>query len=632
MEKRGPDDEGYILLSQKDTTPRAYHGESTDPRSREFHKELSNALDHLEEKGHVGLAHRRLSIIDLSPRGFQPMASENGRFWIVYNGEIYNFQELRKELVDHGYSFFSQTDTEVLLKAYIQWGEEMLHRLNGMFAFCIYDQEKEEVFLARDRIGIKPLYYTVQEGNFIFGSDIKTLIASGYYDSRVNLEGLWHNLSLDMAPRPMTSFEEIQGVKPGNYLKIELSKGKIEKQEYWNVHVGQQEERIQEEEAIEELEEAIKRAVDRRLISDTEVGTFMSGGIDSTTVSAIAGRYQKGIKAFTLGYSDGERGDEVQEAIETAQMNGLHHIVERISADSILPEHIEEMVEGYEEPFPTLSPNFLISKLVNEHKVKVILNGLGGDELFCGYSYYPKRTLWYKARKFRHLLKMIPNVGDRRVELLKALGKHDRVEEYYTLMRSYMTRTEKEKGLLFNISPDHDSLSILSETYPLRKGSSFTDDLEGISYYDLKHYIGNHHLPRGDQFTMNFSIEGRFPFLDHELIETAMKMPSHLKLKNGKGKYVLRKVAEKYISPSCLSMNKTGFSLPMKQWMGGKLREFTYENIRSLQKRDLINEKRVEHEFSKYRKTGKDHQRIWQLVMLELWFKKFIDDSGGAVA
>ena len=611
MKHRGPDDEGYVLF--QNNKPKVFYGDDTAIKNNKLKHIKSSFNDYYN----IGLGHRRLSILDLSPNGHQPMCDETGRYWIVYNGEVYNFREIRKELSSYGYSFVSDSDTEVILKSYIRWGEKCLQKFNGMFAFAIYDSKENLLFLARDRIGIKPLYYYLKDNVFIFASDIKTLIKSKLCTPEVDMEGIYHNFSFSMTPRPNTSFKGIFSLKQSHYMIFNTKTLDFKVIEYWDIPTNIQKKNMKEFEAIELLEEELKKSIKYRLISDVEVGTFMSGGIDSTTISAIASIIHPNIKAFTLGFDKSiSKYDEIQEAKATASLYNMQHIISVLKADVVL-ENIDNMILRYEEPFHHLAANFAISKIVAKNGVKVILNGLGGDELFAGYSLYKKLNQWKLLSNFSSFSFLLPNIG--KLKKLKEISAIKDVYQYYAY--SYSNYTDYDKKYLFPKNYIFDSLNEIKNKY-YKKGKIFSDDIELLSYLDIKSYIGNHHVHRVDQFTMHFSIEGRFPFLDHNLIEKVFTIPTKYKINNGVQKYVLRKVAQKYIAPECLVMKKKGFGLPLEYWFENELKELTKAAIISLKKRDIFKAESIDY----IMRFGSITQK-WHLVMFELWYKKFIEEG-----
>ena len=615
MYRRGPDDEGYVFFDQNSIYPAYGKDTPLDFFIDELEYYPQYSIEQLSNhQFKVGLGHRRLSIVDLTSHGHQPMSIMNQRYWIVFNGEIYNFREIKDELITYGYSFASNSDTEVILYSYLHWGRECLQKFNGMFAFAIYDQVTDEMFLARDRVGIKPLYYTIQNNVFIFASDIKTIIASELYHTELDEEGLYHNFSFSMTPRPKTMFKNIRALEQGHFMILNCKELSFTIDEYWDIPTNRQNNNMKEEDAIELLEEELKKAIEYRLIADVNVGTFMSGGIDSTTISAMASQLHPGIKAFTLGFDKSfSLYDEIEEAKATAKMYDMEHIVSFLDADVIL-DNIENMVLAYEEPYFHLAANYAISEIVKNNDVKVVLNGLGGDELFSGYSFYGRMNQWKKLSKFSCLEQLIPPCSSKLRTAKKLLSAKD-IYQYYAL--SYSTLSDSEKSKLFKHC--YHSIDQIAKRYK-KESKEFANDFEILNYLDIKSYIGNHHVHRTDQFTMHFSIEGRFPFLDHNLIEAAFTIPSKYKYNNGIPKYVLRKVAEKYIAPECLSMTKKGFGLPLEYWFNNQLKELVESSVTSLKKRDILNTRGIEKLMSK----GTISQK-WHLVMFELWYQKFME-------
>jgi len=622
MRHRGPDDEGYIAVGS-DGRIRQLIGEDTplSVRSRFANSELVTSA--LDDSFTLTIGHRRLSILDLSSAGHQPMQDSSGRYWIVFNGEIYNFKNLRTELQRLGHRFRTNSDTEVILEAYNQWQEACLARFNGDFAFAIWDKQQRSLFCARDRIGIKPFYYILNNEHFIFASDIKTLIASGVYRPEPDPQGLYLAMAFGIAPRPITAFKDIRALEHAHWMRIHAD-GRIEKYRYWQVPLGSQDYTMTEDDAIGQLEECIHRAVARRLIADVPVGTFMSGGIDSTTISAIAARHHPGIKAFTLGYQDdASEMDEVAEAEATAHMHSMQHIIERVDPDSSLLD-LAAWIRGYEEPFYSLAANYEISKLVKANQVTVVLNGLGGDELFAGYGYYRYHQI-PRLPWLNQILCFSARLPATKLTKGLALLAAQTPDRLHTLLFRQAGDEELRKLLSPSLCPEADTQDIIHDLYA--KNLEFSDNIEAFSYMDLMNYIGNHHVHRVDQFTMAHSIEGRFPYLDHELIETACRIPSRLKVRRGEQKYVLRRVAERYIAPGCLTMKKKGFGLPLEQWMRGPLKPFINTILDRLRQRAEVQADTVSVWYKSYEKNRISPSRIWHLVALELWFEQFIDQG-----
>lgn len=626
MAHRGPDGEGYLAgylnprrraeIFSGATTPTSHGDVPYVPERR-----IETVRDISAE---AFLAHRRLSILDLSSAGQQPMCTPDRRFWITYNGEIYNYTELKDELECRGHEFHTHCDTEVLLHGYQEWGSGVLEKTNGMFAFLIWDDQKKLAFCARDRLGIKPLYYYSTSDIFVFASDLKTLLASNLFEVQPDFEGLYHALSYGVAPRPLTSFRGIRALEPGHWRVIDPA-GRGNMARYWKLPHGVQDLGMSETEAIEGLEERLMQSVKRRLISDVPVGTFMSGGIDSTTVSAMAAHTHGAICAFTLGFK-GAPTHEVEQAKATAKKNDINHVVEFFDPKSAIAR-VGQMVQCYEEPFFSLSPNYLIAELVASHGIKVILNGLGGDELFAGYLKYttmPVPPLW---RRLAPCMKMLEKVWPSHSAYTGRLFPQY-APRFFAENASVFSNEEKMRLFSFGRSSQWNSSDYLLDLY-LPGSPSFGDHIEALNYFDVLHTIGNHHLYRVDQFTMWFSIEGRFPMLDHKIVEFAFKIPSRFKIKSGERKYVLRRVAERFIDKTCLEMKKKGFGLPMKQWLSGPLKEFSMEKLSALKQFNIIEAREIDRYRSALANGNFRPYQIWMLVHLQLWVETFIERNIG---
>jgi len=626
MRRRGPDDEGIVCFGANDGGTGVLQFGGTDTPEGVLTSPLPytpTAREGAWPSGAVlALGHRRLSILDLSAAGHQPMCTADGRFWIVYNGEVYNFADIRGELEQKGVEFASHTDTEVVLQAYRRWGKDCLARFNGMWAFAIWDAREESLFCARDRVGIKPLFFFRSQDAFVFASDIKGLIASGIYAPSPDLEGLFHAMTFKCAPRPMTCFAGVESLEPASWMTVERD-GRTRKGRYWQIPLDTVDTAVPECEWLEEFERLLALAVKRRLVADVPVGVFMSGGVDSTTVSAFAADTHPGIKAFTLGYENAASHDEVPQARATAARLPLQHIVRTVRPEETL-KHLREMTLCYEEPFVTLCPNYMIAQLVSENDVKVVLNGLGGDELFCGYG----REAWLRrlrlARPASGIASRFPFSPWKRSRL-GALRSLKDVIDYYVFIFSLFTEREKH-ALLAGGQPEWSSYGTFRDLYAL-DSIAFRDDIQALCYLDVINYISNHHVYRIDQFTMHFSIEGRFPFLDHELIEWAFRMDSSLKVHGGVGKYILRQLAHGRIDSSCLDMKKKGFCLPMDQWMRSTLQDLVSRKAEAFKRREWVSGAMVDLILSEFRLGRMPARMAWWLVSAELWMETLIEGS-----
>lgn len=601
---RGPDDEGYMLF---DTDAISYYGDDT------IAKKNNHINTSLNKKSKVGFGFRQLKIIDLSNNSHQPMCDVQQKYWIVFNGEIYNFKEIKQELISLGHPFFSNSDTEVVLNAYKQWNNKCLEKFNGMFAFSIFDINKNEVFIARDRIGIKPLYYHQNGEQFIFASTQKAIIDSKLYTPKINWEGLWQNFRFSIAQRPHTCFENIVALEPAHYLKIDLNTNSIFKSQYWEIPIGTQDFSISEKKAVQMVEESLFNAVNYRLNADVEVGTFMSGGVDSTTIAVMASKTYPSIKSLTLGFKNFEQYNEVNQARDTAQLHNLNHIVNYTHPNNII-KNLERIASLYEEPYHHLSANFILAKMAANNSLKVVLSGLGGDELFGGYDVYNKLSLWQSLKKNKKILSRFPKIHPKINKAIE-ISHYNSLGEFYSHYYTTFKDNEIEKLFKFDTFTTQNIISNLYNHNDL----NFTDNFEALSYFNLKSYIGNHQMRTIDQFSMHFSVEARLPLLDHTFIETAYKIPTKYKLKNSTQKYILKQVAKKYIAPSCLSMSKKGLRLPLEHWISSELRNFVNDTIIKLKNRNIFNNSEIENVLK-----SKNELKIWQLVSTELWIEKFM--------
>jgi asparagine synthase (glutamine-hydrolysing) len=622
MRHRGPDDEGYVAIGASASIEH-YLGNETAVGVRARFPEARHVGTAFDQPAILAMGHRRLSILDVSPAGHQPMSYAEGRYWLIFNGEIYNFRKIRGILENLGHRFHSDSDSEVILAAYAEWRESCVAQFNGDFAFALWDNQERSLFCARDRIGIKPFYYILDNGQFIFGSDIKTLLASGLYRPEPDPQGLYLAMAFGMAPRPITAFKGVRALEQAHWMRLHAD-GRIERQRYWQIPVGTQDGNMTESDAVDLLDEQLTRAVRRRLVADVPVGTFMSGGIDSTTISAISAQLHPGIKAFTLGYQgDAPERDEVQEARATARMHPMQHIVSRADPEQSLSD-LALRINCYEEPFYNIGANHVLSRIVRQNKVTVILNGLGGDELFAGYGYYRFRN--FPRIPLMGALPRLPrSIFGGKIARAWDLISARTADQRHTLLFRKSSDAELRRLMVPALHPHDSTPELLHALYA--KGMDFTDGLEALGYMDMMNYIGNHHVHRVDQFTMAFSIEGRFPFLDHKLIEAAYRIPSRLKIRNGEQKFVLRRVAARYIAPVSLSMKKKGFGLPLEQWMKGPLKPIVDKSLARLEERPEVQSATVRNWYEQYAAGRLSPMRIWHLVALELWFEHFIDES-----
>ncbi len=551
--------------------------------------------------GPVALGHRRLSIIDLSERANQPMVDDELGLVLVFNGTIYNYRELRDELSQQGYHFFSDGDSEVILKAYHAWGEQCVERLHGMFAFAIWDASHEQLFMARDRLGIKPLYYSLTAGKLRFASNTQALLAAGDVDTSIDPVGLHHQLTLHaVIPAPHTILNGIKKMIPGTSLTAQAN-GEIKEQSYWQLNATRPETPMSETEWVDTIHEALRKSVKRRLeIADVPVGVLLSGGLDSSLlVALLAEQGVKDIRTFSVGFEDvpEERGSEFEYSDLVVEHYKTQHHKYTIPNEQVLkrlPEAIGHMAE------PMVAQDavafYLLSEQVSQ-EVKVVQSGQGADEVFGGYFWYPL---------------MDAETGSD----LERFSKH------------YFDRSHEE--FLETVTPayrgeDHTSLRV--EQMLAEPGTdSFIDS---VLRMDTTTLIVDDPVKRVDNMTMAWGLEARVPFLDHELVELAMKMPPELKLRSG-GKHVLKTIARELLPAEVIDRPKGYFPMPALKYVRGDFLSFMKDILdsrackeRGLFNRDYVNKLLAEPE--KYY-TKLQGSKLWHLTLLELWLQLNVDN------
>jgi asparagine synthase (glutamine-hydrolysing) len=590
----------------------------------------------------LAFGHRRLSILDLSPLGHQPMEVEN--LVITYNGEVYNFREIRKELEDEGYKFSSNSDTEVILKAFHRWGFSAVHKFRGMFAFALWDKKDKKLILCRDRIGVKPLYYYYKSGLFMFASELKAFHKHPKFEKKLNLTGLWLYLKYGYIPAPYSIFENVYKLKPGHFLILD-QRGNIEEFPYWRVEEyflrGRRERekwlKRSEEDLAKELEEVLTESFKLRLVSDVPVGMFLSGGIDSSTVCALLSKEGIKLKTFTIGFYEKEY-NEAEYAKRVAEYLGTDHM-ELYCTQKEAFEIIPKLPEIYDEPFGDSSaiPTYLVSKLAKS-QVKVSLSADGGDEQFCGYTRYwlilkrisklskvPFSNLFANVlglihpdlalklyNAFRPMLPKYTNFRDKYIRLRNVLKAKD-FREHYDLAISYFLEEDLK---LLGIEP--------SEKKELNKWllADGLAPLSSMMLLDLKTYLPDDILVKVDRATMNVALEGREPFLDHRIVEWTSQLAMEFKYKNGVSKSLLRKVLYKYIPKELVERPKQGFGVPIHEWFKKELRVLymEYLNEERVKKEGLFNHLEVKRLLEHYLSDrGVNHNKLWLLFVFEMW-------------
>ena len=584
-------------------------------------KAMTDSLTHRGPDGEgqyidefFGLGHRRLAIIDLSPAGHQPMQTSDGQFTISYNGEVYNFKEIRIELEALGYQFHSNTDTEVILKAYAQWQEKCVQKLNGMFSFAIWDKKEKKLFIARDRYGIKPLYYYKNDQHFVFASEIKGIEASRLYEKAIDKKGLVEYLTFQNFFTHKTLFKGIHMLMSGHYGYIHQN-GKFDICQYWDFNFSG-DSKISEEDAIQEADRFFKKAVQRQLISDVPVNAYLSGGIDSGAITMIASQFLPHMKTFTIGFDLSSASDLELSFDERAKAEYISSLAKTEHYEMVLKANdIERCMDNYvyhlEEPRVGQSyPNYYAAKLASKFG-KVVLSGCGGDELFGGYSwryFYTNQSINFDSFVDAYYLKwqrLIPNT------LLKALLAPiwEDIKHVWThnIFADVLKSVKKD-----SLSPD--------------------DCLNASLYLEAKTFLHGL-LVVEDKLSMAHSLETRVPFLDNDLVDFAMQVPIHLKIKNHSekvdendlvskinanksGKHLLRKTLSKYLNKQLTENKKQGFSSPDASWFRGDSIEYIREelsDVSTLFDQNIVNKIFQEHT------SGKKNNRlaIWSLLYLK---------------
>ncbi len=584
----------------------------------------------------VGLAMRRLAIIDLKS-GQQPIPNSDRTAWIVFNGEIYNYRELRGQLEKLGHEFHTDSDTEAIVHAYDQYGTDCPKYLRGMFAFAIWDERAKSLFLARDRVGKKPLLYAKLDGELVFGSEFTALLEHPRISRAVDFEAIHHYLSFICVPAPLTAYRAIRKLEPGHWLL--WRGGEIKTERYWELDFSKKVS-IDEEEAGERVAELLRDAVRVRLMSEVPLGAFLSGGIDSSAVVALmAQESSEKIKTFSIGF-DEQDFSELHHARRVAEHVGAdhHEFIVRPDAMEILPT----LVEHYGEPFADSSaiPSYYVSKETRAF-VTVALNGDGGDECFAGYERYAAMSIAQKYANLPEALRngVISNVVSalpgfdarqnplRKAKRFVAAASLPPVERYLRWVSSF---DDAAKQNLYSDDFRHETAmfrtaSILEPWFAKANGSGIVD---AALLTDTMTYLPNDLLVKMDIASMTVSLEARSPFLDHQLMEFAASLPEKLKLRRLTTKYLLKRVLRKLVPAENLNRSKMGFGVPIGHWFRGAMQPFLRETLLSEKAlaRGLFQPERVRQLIDSHVSVKADHShRLWTLLMLELWFERFID-------
>ena len=606
-----------------------------------------DAGSYLSRKWNLGLGHRRLSIIDLSEMGRQPMHDGTGNLWTVYNGEIYNFAEIRKELEARGRVFRSHTDTEVILHAYREWGMDCLQRFRGMFAFALWDEKEGRLILARDRAGVKPLYYSDRDGLFVFGSEMKSILRfPGFSTGGLDQEALCGFLQTGFITAPGSIFNGVRKLEPGHYLTVRPD-GAAQIVRYWDVqdqfdpHPAKRD----IEDAAAETEALMLEAFQYRMVSDVPVGVFLSGGLDSSLVTALLQSVSsKPLKTFTIGFDDPAYNEAPYAARVAKHLGTDHH--ELICKPENITEILGRFTEIYDEPFGDSSgiPTFLVSRLAREH-VKVSLSADGGDEVFGGYTKYAAVERYMRRAAglpsiLRHLAAgflrlMSPEAVERlygSVSRVLALPRVSNLKDKFHKFRNLLAENRLEQA--FAISSSFASRPevgrfLRSSCGPGRVVMNSTG-LDAVSYMqmtDFKTYLPDDILVKVDRATMQNSLEGREPFLDHKLVEFCAKLPSGLKSRPGEPKSLLRKILLKYVPRELVDRPKAGFGIPIYNWLRkdilpGETGLFAKER---LERQGIFDPARVSGLVTSFmRGAPRNAHFVWFFYIFQKWYDRWM--------
>lgn len=619
--------------------------------SRAFLEKMTGSLQHRGPDGEgyffveangfsLGLGHRRLSVIDLSSAANQPMEFEG--LHIVFNGEIYNYNAIRNELIALGHSFKTHSDTEVILHAWKQWGENSIARWRGMFAIALFDERSGELICIRDRAGVKPFFYFFKDGLFLFGSELKSLMSHPGFAREINPDVVALFLQYGSVPSPYTIFKNANKLPAGHLLRLNLESNKITLKQYWNVYDYYNKPRltIGLAEAIEETEKILIESFQYRMVADVPVGVFLSGGYDSSCVTALLqkDRTEK-IKTFTIGTTDNKL-NEAPFAKQIADLLGTDHTEYYCTAQEAL-DIIPDLPLYYDEPFADSSaiPTILVSRLARK-KVTVALSADGGDEIFAGYNRYDYMTRYGKKiaaipKPLRKLaVSAMGSISSEKIPWLRHKQNfHSRYDKIKNLLNDPSPAellknlshvfTKKEIDLLFCKVVNELPTSYASKEL----NSGFKDPLSYMMAIDYQTYMADDILQKVDRATMSVSLEGREPFLDQQIIEWAAQLPSDYKYRDGSKKYLLKKIVHKYLPEPLMSRPKMGFGIPIESWLSHELKDLVsaYLNKENLLAHGLFHEREVNNLVNDFYKGRKEkHLKIWYLLMFQMWYKKWI--------
>lgn len=572
----------------------------------------------------IGLGHRRLSIIDLHSSADQPMFFED---WvIVFNGEIYNFAQIREELIGKGRTFMTQSDTEVILQSFDEWGETCVNRFIGMFAFILFNRRKQEVYTIRDRTGIKPLHIYSSESVLMWASELKSFHQHPKFQKELDLESVKSFIQLGYVPSPNSIFKNVEKQKPGTIQTLSLKLKEKSVWEYWNVNTfyNRKQKDIDYETAKTELKELLVSACNYRMVADVPIGVFLSGGYDSTLVaSVLQSGSTKQIKTFTIGVND-PKINEAEFAKEISNILGTDHTEVYLSEDEMFKQ-LEDFVFYFDEPFGDSSaiPTMLVSKAARQD-VTVALSADGGDELFAGYNRYSNISLLNRSKKIskipfaKTILPMVINDLYKRERITMLLNNPDAITLAKTLNNPYH---KEEIDQLFLQTISNSQIELLG------KSNVISDDLKAMLAFDYETYLLNDILVKVDRATMRYSLEGREPLLDHRLVEYAASLPNDFKIRNGVKKFILKDIVHDFVPKELMERPKMGFAAPVDSWLRNNLKEqidwfLSKEYIENQNIFSFVAINKLKEDF--YQGKNKYALKLWYVLVFQLWFEKWM--------
>lgn len=586
----------------------------------------------------AGLAMRRLSIIDLAT-GHQPIANEDDSIWIVFNGEIYNHLEIRRTLEAKGHIFTTQSDTEVIVHAYEEYGDDCVLHLNGMFGFALWDTKRQRLLIARDRLGIKPIFYYLSATHLIFASELKAVIAHPDTPRDIDFSALDQFLTLEYIPSPRTIFKNIYKLPPGHILVLENGEQHIEK--YWDIQF--QPVTADPQACLEQLADLIRDAVKIRLMADVPLGAFLSGGIDSSTVVSFMSEVSDlPVRTFSIGFGD-PTYNELPYARMVANTFGAQHYEEYLEPD--INELIQRLVTHFDEPFADFSifPTFLVSQVARRF-VKVVLSGDGGDEIFAGYDtylaqrmdqrFYGRLPQWLRQTALPRVFEHIPPQPTKKglINKAKRFVEGGALPPTWQHVRWMMFMHEVDKAQLYRpdilAARNGDSAGALIEHY--FRQAAVTDPITQQQFVDVKTYLVDDILTKVDRMSMAASLETRVPLLDHRIVEFALNLPPHMKLNRGETKAILRQMMKSRLPAAVLNKPKEGFSIPLKHWLRQELRPLMMDLLspQTITRRGYFEPRQVAKWLEEHQSRQANHShRLWALMVFELWHRQAIDEN-----